>query len=391
MHLVVGVGLNILYDMSFWSVLGDAVGAVTSLGGSLINRHSQKETNKSNQRINDANNAFNAEQAELQRKWSVEEAEKARQFDTAERLAQQEWQEKITDPSYQIGRWVDAGLSPANFNGDTSPNGVPSGSSVGVPSGSAAQAGSPIAMHAPVMDVLSMSQSRLLNAQAESLEDDNKRKNDMHEYDIKAAGVNISLAEDELNNMRPAQREKLKKEIDVMQKNIEKLASDIDVNKAYENFYTKEGELKQKEIDSFAERLAQDISESNSRIRLNNQQARECVQRMAESVARIQKMEKEGQLIDAQVKGQIIQNSLNGIEYDVKSAGKDIRIKLQQKEGTSQLELIPFITEREKSRLHSEGLNYDIYTDPLIASLRATSEILGLSTSFSASSSGNKK
>lgn len=330
--------------MGFFDVLsavGDIITAPVQFGTALINRHSQKETNKTNARINDANNAFNAEQSELQRKWSMGEAEKARAFDTSERLAQQEWQEKITDPSYQIQRWLDAGLSPANFNGDTSPNGVPSGSSVGVPSGSAAQAGSPLAMHAPTFDALSMSQARLLNAQAQSLEDDNKRKNDMHEYEIKAAGVNISLAEDELNNMRPAQLRKLKKEAQLVSKNIEKTASEIDVNKASERLLNAQGELEQKKVDSYAQELQSKLSEIDSRIRLNDANAKLMAQNVAESVARIRKMEKEGQLIDAEVKGQIIRNGLLGVELEIQEGTKRSKIKLENAKNGSELSLVP--------------------------------------------------
>lgn len=376
--------------MGFFDVLstiGDVITAPIQFGASLINRHSQKETNKANERINAANNAFNAEQAELQRKWSADQAQISRDFDTQERLAQQEWQEKITDPSYQLGRWIDAGLSPANFSGDVSPNGVPSGSSVGVPSGQAAQAGSPIAMHAPTMDVLSMSQARLLNAQAQSLEDDNKRRNDMHKYDIKAAGVNISLAEDELNNIRPAQRNKLEKEVQKIGAEIEKIASDIDINKASERLLNAQGELEQKKVDSYAQELQAFLDKNASEIRVNDANVKLMSQNVAESVARIYKMEHEGRLIDAQVKGQIIQNGLSQIEFEVKNRTSWSKIKFENAKNASELRLIPLREYAEGRELKHEGSLNGFMDRTGLTGLQAFTRALGLSFGVSVSKS----
>lgn len=309
------------------TAIGTGVGMVSDLALNWINNRNQ--TKMYNHQLK-----WQEGQSALQRQWSSNEAEKARAFDTAEREAQQAWQEKITDPGYQLGRWLNAGLNPANFNGDTSPNGVPSGSSVGLPSGVAASPGSMPNLTPYRID---LAQTRLMNAQAESIEDDNKRKNEMHEYDIKAAGVNISLAEDELENIRPAQLRKLKEEVNLVSKNIEKTASEIDVNKASERLLNAQGYLEQKKVDSYAQELQAFLDKNASEIRVNDANVKLMAQNVAESVARIQKMEKEGQLIDAQVKGQIIQNGLSGIEFEVQQAGKSMRMILDYDSAVNQI------------------------------------------------------
>lgn len=314
------------------SPVSDAVGAVGSVVNGLINRHSQKETNKRNAEMNAANNRFNAEQAKLERDWSSSEAAKSRDFTTSERLAQQEWQEKMADPRLQVNKWLDAGLSAANFDGDVSANGVPSGASSSAPSGAAASAASPIAMQSPQFnfDPLALAQANLMNAQASSIKHEDERKQDLHPIELKIANNTLKLGEFDLNTMKPAEAARVQQETKNLQKEIDVLSSQISVNEELASLYNKQGELVQKDVDSYADRLAKNFAEQDSRIRLNNSQAKLCVAKMAEAYASAKNQTAQAGyyneaaktqqslqgLYGSQKEGQDTLNLLNGLEYE---------------------------------------------------------------------------
>lgn len=85
------------------------------------------------------------EQNALNRAWQTEEAEKARQFNTSERLASQDWQRQMMDvqnaynaPTAQASRLRAAGINPqVAFSGQAA-------TSVSAPSGSSQPASSPV-------------------------------------------------------------------------------------------------------------------------------------------------------------------------------------------------------------------------------------------------------
>jgi len=95
-----------------------AVGAVTTMGGSILDYYGQQDTNETNVAIADGTNAFNAEQAQIQRDWSSEQAKGLR-----------DWQENLANTAYQRSR-VDmekAGLNPmlmASQGGAATPSGA---------------------------------------------------------------------------------------------------------------------------------------------------------------------------------------------------------------------------------------------------------------------------
>lgn len=352
------------------------VSGLANLGSSLVNAHSQKETNKRNAEMNASNNAFNGEQSKLQRDWSSSEASLAREHDTSERLASQEWQEKMSDPSYQIGRMLEAGVSPAAYGGDQSVSSA-NGSNVGAPAGSAASAATPIPMQAPQFhfDPLAMSQAALNMAQAKSITDANRREEDLHGVHVEQEGVRLCLLQDELNNLRPAEVKKLQQEADAVAKSISVMDSEISVNEANASLIDKQGQLVQKEIDSYAVKFQKYLEETDSRIKVNDANAKAAVARASESYAAVQLAQKQGEYYDAaaglaaaqtgvakaqenllgsQNVGQIIQNGLNGLEfsYQSKVMEKEAEFRLSSIEG--ELQLIPLNNEARQMQASAD-------------------------------------
>lgn len=253
-------------------MLGAIISGVSNIATSLINRHSQKETNKANARLNQENNEFNAEQSKLQRDWSAEEAEKARQFDTSERLAQQDWQEKMADPRLQMQKWLDAGLSPNTFSGDLSV-GSANGSSVGIPSGSAASAPSPIGMRAPVLD-LDMSQTALNLAQAKAINDANDRENQKQGLVLDTASLQLELIDSQIN-LNKSLSESEKQKIAESGKRIEEMDSVINHNKAVTILAELEGDEKRKNLDYLDDFLQTNLAQAKLGLELSKSQIKQ--------------------------------------------------------------------------------------------------------------------
>lgn len=87
------------------------------------------------------NQKFNAEQAQIYRDWSASEAQKQRDFNASEARLAREWQEKMSNTSFQRARadLVKAGLNPYlayGVGGASSPSGATASS--GIASGASA-------------------------------------------------------------------------------------------------------------------------------------------------------------------------------------------------------------------------------------------------------------
>lgn len=342
---------------------------VASLGSSLINRHSQKETNKSNSRINSENNAFNAEQAQLQRDWSSDQSQldrdfNARQsqlqrdFSTAERESQQDWQERMiqqqnefNSPANQLKMMRDAGISTATFDGalanGAGPTGVPSGAatspaSAGGPrSGATASAAPSIPMQAPEWNMLSVAQADLMRAQAQAVRDKNARDNDEHPLKMKLLGQEYQIGDFDLSKLKPAQVAKLEAETQEISTNIDKMVQEIATSQSLASLYDKQGQLVQKEVDSFAEAFAKKMNEADSRIHMNESQARLNAAKIAEAFASANELQSRANLngelaskYHEETEGQRILNGLNGIEFgfqkDNNSAISDYRLEVME-------------------------------------------------------------
>lgn len=352
--------------------IGAVVSGIAGLGQSVINANSQEATNDMNYKIHQEDNAFNAEQSQLQRNWSANQAVQNRTWQTNERTASEKWQEKMikqqnkyNSPANQLKMLMDAGVSPATFNGNAtsaSPTGSPTAPSGSMPSASAASAASPIPMQAPKyeFDPLSFAQARLLDAQAKSINDSNKRENELQGVHVEQEGVRLALMSDELDNMRPAQRRLMEEQGKALAKQVALWNSEILKNEKNAALLDSQGQLVQKQVDSYAEEFAKRMAESDSRIHLNYSNAKAAVARAAESFAAAELYSKQGAVADAQAEflktqnqGQIIQNGLDGLEftYQSKVNGKEAEYRLAILD--DELQLVPLNGEAKRQMLET--------------------------------------
>lgn len=137
-----------------------AIGSAASGGSSLFNSVAQIRTNSYNAHLQEEQNALN-------RAWQTEEAEKARLYNTQERIASQDFavdminrQNQYNLPVNQAARLRDAGLNPTIAMGNTGTQSVSASSSPSSPASSpmpAQVAGiSPVAQP-PYLDVTKLS------------------------------------------------------------------------------------------------------------------------------------------------------------------------------------------------------------------------------------------
>lgn len=139
--------------------------AIASVTGSLLGRDGQEDTNDNNQQINNAQMAFNAEQAQKNREFNAAQAGLARDFNSAEAAttrgfnaseaaANRDFQAEMRRTQYQtaIGDLKAAGLNPMlayrNGGAGTPPGSAASGGQASgtAASGSAASSGSMLRM-----------------------------------------------------------------------------------------------------------------------------------------------------------------------------------------------------------------------------------------------------
>lgn len=270
------------------------------LVGDMIDMIGNSAQNKNNWNMMQAQNKFNAEQALFQRNWQTEERKASQKYNHNEAVNSRDWMEKMINlenefnaPVNQVRRMQAAGINPALLQMDgslrsASPSGSPA-ASAGFGSGASASSSGLIPSTNPfngVDPMLSVLQAKKLKADIQSIEDENKRKNDLHPYDIQTAegnlrllGVNFEIGE--------KTRDKMAAEIPVIQQTAKNMREE------YNGIVLRNG-LTEKELNTFdskfdalmrqfeddhnlsienLEAIKQSVKESLSRTRLNNANA----------------------------------------------------------------------------------------------------------------------
>lgn len=350
------------------------------------NMQSQQNAQTFNRDERIASENFNAQQAQIGRDFSAQEAQKQRDFEVEMFNRENEY----NSPSARMQRLIDAGINPIGAFGQdaiaSAGQGVSAGASpvassspIGSSITNAGIAGTPSAFN------FNASQARLANAQAQKLEDENAREKDKHPLDMAELAARVGLSEYDLKYLRPAELKKMDAEYNQINKSIDVMNSQIDVNGAMSRLYDAEGKLKEAEVNAFADRLLREIEQHNmnmaegrARIQLSEKQARLCVQQTALAL-------QQAALASEQTKGQIIQNGLNGIEFEIAERTKDAAIKCRFK----QIEADRIVAaSAEETAIHNQKVLETMDGDFILATegvSRALGHLFGASVSINGS------
>lgn len=373
-------------------ITGDAlISAGTSLLGGFFTNKSNEDSvdrqNAFNAAENQKNRDFNAEQAQIARDFNAQESQKTRDFNSDEARKQREWEKEMYDyqnaynsPSAMLQRYKEAGLNPMLVGLDgqgTASVGSGASASASPASSSPASAPSSIPQQAFQMsDMFNQSlnsywQAQLAKTEAQGRDIDNRFKLDSYQVRLDELSTALSLSKYDLEKMKPAQVAQLEQATKNMNKQFDVLCEQVQDMKALAKLHDNQGNLVQKEVDSFAQKLQQELNESDSRIRLNDSNAKLAVAKMAEAYQAIENMKKQGQLIDAQVTAQVLSNGLAGLEFEYQNGFKgEIRkfklntLRAEQNEAVSRANIIG-LQEVHETRL-SERYDIPAYGSALI-------------------------
>lgn len=264
-------------------------GAAVQAGGSLVNGiFGTTQNNKTQKALQASDQQFNMEEASKQRYWESNEAGKNRLFTTSERLAQQDWQKAMMDyqneyntPENQLNRMERAGLNPnlwqMNSTTSASPSGVPSGASQSVPTGAAASsshsASNPFVPMSIDNPALVASQTRLNNANAQALEDENARKNDEHPFNLASKYVSLVQQGEDVKLSRKQQNllDKQAREID---KKMDYMDTQIDFQKIQNSIARMDESEKKIHLEHYEDDLVSQIEERKSHVRFEESEIR---------------------------------------------------------------------------------------------------------------------
>lgn len=401
--------------------IGTAVGAgVGALAGHALDRSEKKEDaetqqgfaldqmaqqNTYNTALQHDAQAFNAQQQSIAQNFNHNEAQLTRDFDAQQAQAQRSWEEKMFDkeneynsPQAQMQRLIDAGINPMTFTGE---NAIASAGQ-----GASAAGGSPASISAVQSGVtnsglvgmpsmgnpLSLAQTRLMNAQAENLEVSSDTARKRQGLDLEMLSTQLGLAKDELENMRPAQLKELNARVDSLNKSVEVMNSEILKNEANARLFDSQGKLVDKEVEAFEGRVQREIERHNKemaylgvQIRIGEQQIKESVARTALAYQQAATAKAQEGLYGAQTdltrsqnQGQIIQNGIDGLTFDLVYKVHDKVVTLKLGELNNQISLLPLKRLNDKGKLRNAILIDSFKRDShILLAIEAVASSLG--------------
>lgn len=263
-------------------IIGAGISAISNHISQAQQHEYQKELAKIQQEYNKENMAI--QQGYTEKNMGISQQYNVDNMNLQSELNKDQYQyEALNDSVLQAQSMKNAGFNPAMLS---SPGSSASVGSVGMPSAPSGQAGLPSVGQGQAgilpIDLLNFAQAKLLNTQADNIEADTKLKKNQDQlfgatFDnmVKSTEYTTLVQKYNLENMLPAELDKLKVSTEETKQNIENLQqyvtesiSKSKLNDADRQKINQATLNLQKEM----EQIQQDIIESKSRVRLNNSQ-----------------------------------------------------------------------------------------------------------------------
>lgn len=352
--------------MSWVNLLAGAVSG--ALG--FIGQHS---ANQSNERINNQNNKFNAEQAAINRAWQSNEAKLQREAEMQNQRELMELQHKYDSPAEQARQLAQAGYNP-NLLG--SPSSQIAGGSLSSAGSSPAAASSPsIPMQnelnpAILSDtMLALSQSRLNNAEAEV-------KEKTLPGIIKQQNMTLDLSAFDLTHLKPAQQKELEARAASLSKSVDVAQQNIDESLKRIELMNLDSEQKQKYLNKFDELLTAELNEKLAHTKEMKAQIPLIASQIKENLSQVLLNRSMSTNQVAQSKLANSQKSLLDIEYKYK--GQSLKLAYDSANHDYQLKVHQDEKESRKATLRNDFDDPISYTiNSLLDAVEATAESAG--------------
>lgn len=292
---------------------GNWAGAASHLASGLSSIGASHDSNKLNDKsmafqreMLASQQKFNAEQSALQNDWSANQARLARNWQ--EKMVAQE--NEFNSPKEQIKRMAEAGLNPNLLSGSVAESGTVS--SVPTPSGSPAQGGLPgvPSLSNPVLD---SAQARLADAQARNLDAKTETEEETRKTNVRQGQLNLELGELG-KKLSQAQYDNLVAKTKEVDQAVKESEQRIAQSKAYVDLMDKDGQLKQKEIEHYEERIVAELDELESRTNLNIANKKAVGSQIMRNVAEARLANANARLADVNAQVQNDVHILNGVE-----------------------------------------------------------------------------
>lgn len=339
-------------------IIGQAVNAVGSLGTALINKHSQKETNKRNAEQNALNRDFNAAEAEKSRQFNAAEAEKSRQFTASQTEINNQFNAAEAEKSYQrtlalqkdtqeynsalsqMNRAREAGINPIfaiGSQGTLGAVGMQSMASTSPAGGSASASSSPasapnsIAMQSPSLSPFDLASTfanlRLANSQANLNEVEAKRKEKLLPGEVAIQNGTVTVLSSQ-SKLSEAQSSYYQKTLDEIQSRIDVNVSQRGLLNAQQYFYEQSGALNEKNVESYQFRLERELRKMDSEIARNFAGCRLVDSSIEEIASRIALNSANIANIDEQTQSRKLQNVIDGAKVEVYTSDGRYKVAL---------------------------------------------------------------